>query len=215
MGPLRRVPPFRLFWHHNLHVKRILIIHGWLNHRGEGNWHRWLVAQRRNVGDQVLYPQFPNADNPCHDDWLELLSNELSLLNEIDGGERIVIGHSLGAMTWIQACHRGVIHTPVERVLLVAPAHPDPLRPHLPEWALDLNVEGLANSVAAAAASTRVVGGDVDEWQPAGLHTFSGPIGVPHTVIPGAGHIIVEEGWGPWKGLNDWVDDPTADLSQR
>ena len=189
-------------------------MHGWLNHREAGNWQRWITGERRSLGDQVLYPQFPNADTPSLQEWLEIFADEFALLNEIRGTEEtIVIAHSLGATFWVHACVNGYITDPVDRVLLVAPAHPSKLATEVPEFFIDL--ESGADAVAKAAAYTAVVGGDVDEWQPGGLHTYADPLGLSAIVIPGAEHIGRHNGWGPWPNLHRWIDDPSVDLSDR
>jgi predicted alpha/beta hydrolase family esterase len=70
--------------------------------------------------------------------------------------------------------------------------------------------------LTSAAKATYLVGGDEDAWQPNGLaEDFGKPLGLDSLVIPGAGHIIIETGFGPWAGLVNWVNDPASDLSVR
>ncbi|MEY4494912.1 MAG: hypothetical protein RL570_1027 [Actinomycetota bacterium] len=105
-------------------MARVLIMHGWTNRRQENTWHRILVSELRHQGHQVLYPQFPNTDNPSLDDWQELLLAELALLEEAGPGETVVIGHSLGCVNFIHAAVEGKISKPIDRLLFVAPADP-------------------------------------------------------------------------------------------
>ena len=114
-------------------MAKVLILHGWTNRRQPGHWQRHLANELRKQGHIVAYPQFPNPDQPKLGEWQELLVAELDILAEIDAGETIVIGHSLGCINWIQGASTGLITTPVDRVLLVAPADP---------WVLG-EVEGL------------------------------------------------------------------------
>lgn len=187
-------------------------MHGWGNFRESGNWHRWLVARRRSVGDAVLYPQFPNAGSPALDPWLDLLTDELSMLHEIDDpGETLVIAHSLAATLWVHASARGRVSPSIGRVLLVAPAHPEVLAEELPEFVIDLAQARTA--VQRAAANTLVVGGDVDEWQPRGVQSFAEPLGLEHSVILGAGHMSRLGGFSRWPQVDQWIDNPSVPLN--
>jgi predicted alpha/beta hydrolase family esterase len=58
-------------------MAKVLIIHGWTNHRPVGHWQRSLAAALRDQGHLVSYPQLPNADQPILDEWLEVLAAEL------------------------------------------------------------------------------------------------------------------------------------------
>ena len=105
--------------------KRVLIIHGWGNHRPVGHWHSHLATALRQQGHVVAYPQLPNTDLPNLDEWLEVLKTELEMLGEINDNELVVVAHSLGCLTWINIAMRGLAPKDVSRVLLAAPADPD------------------------------------------------------------------------------------------
>lgn len=193
-------------------MARVLINHGWTNRRPKGMWARHLAAELRADGHVVIYPQFPNTDNPVLEEWQGLLVDELEHLDEAGAGETIFIGHSLGCINWIQAAATGKIVNPVDRVLLVAPADPK-LLDEVPGMNVDLTNADVAQSVLASARSLTVVGSDKDPWAPRGVQeTFGDPLGLDAVIIPGAGHITLDEGWGRWQGVIDWVLDPTADL---
>lgn len=190
-------------------------MHGWTNRRQENNWHRILVSALRHQGHQVLYPQFPSTDNPTLEDWQELLVAELSLLEEAGPGESVVIGHSLGCVNFIHAAVTGRIKSSVDRLLLVAPADPK-LLGEIKGLQVDLSNPATKQAVNSVVGSVTVVGSDADMWTPEGIQeTFGTPLGVDAVVIPGAGHFTTEEGWGHWKGLLDWVNDPAADITVR
>lgn len=195
-------------------MKRVLVIHGWGNRRQENHWHRRLVKSLREQGHAVSYPQLPNTDNPVLDEWLEVIANDYSMLNELEG-EFIVIGHSLGCLTWLNAVNNGVITKPVDRVLLVAPADPD-LCGDAATFQLDLNDPTLQKRVHTASTTTTCVGSDSDPWIPRGVvETFAKPLDLPYVIVEGASHFAVEEGWGPWQGVINWIDDPATDLAVR
>ena len=196
-------------------MAKVLILHGWTNRRQPGHWQRHLANVLRRQGHIVAYPQFPNPDQPKLGEWQELLVAELDILAEIDAGETIVIGHSLGCINWIQGASTGLITKPVDRVLLVAPADP---------WVLG-EVEGLKVDLAdpavtaathASTVSLTVLASEKDKWTPRGIHaTFGEPLGLTPVILEGAGHLSLDDGFGHWQGVIDWVNDPKADLTRR
>ena len=196
-------------------MAKVLILHGWTNRRQAGHWQRILATALREQGHIVAYPQFPNTDEPKLDEWQELLGAELDILSEIAPGETIVIGHSLGCINWIQGASTGLIKTPVDRVLLVAPADPR-LLGEIDGLNVDIADPVVAAATLASTASITVVASDKDKWIPRGIvATFGTPLGVDPVILPGAGHLSLDDGFGQWQGVIDWVNDPKADLTQR
>jgi predicted alpha/beta hydrolase family esterase len=196
-------------------MARVLVLHGWTNRRVEGNWHRWLVSNLRHQGHQVLYPQFPSTDNPTLEDWQELLITELDLLEEAGPGESIVIGHSLGCINFIHAAVEGKVKSPIDRLLLVAPADPK-LLGEIKGLKVNLSKPATKDSVHSVVKSLTIVGSDADPWSPDGVQsTFAEPLGVEAIIIPGAKHFKADEGWAQWQGLLSWVNDPSADITIR
>ncbi len=196
-------------------MKRILIIHGWGNERPVGHWHRLLATQLRQAGHVVAYPQLPDTELPSLEKWLAVLKVELDMLKEAGDGELIVFAHSLGCLTWLHIAQSGVLQEQASRVLLVAAADPE-LCGEVPSFQLDLYSPEVKAKTHSASLSTLFVGSDSDPWQPRGVaETFSKPLELPFTLIMGAGHFAVEEGWTPWAGVINWVADPNTDLSVR
>ena len=192
--------------------KQVIILHGWRNRRVEGHWQRLTAAALRKQGHQVYYPQLPSTDEPKFRDWAEVVLAELELAREANQGEEIVvIGHSLGSITWLKLIEQGLITSPVSRVLLVAPADPELLLD-----IADFVVDPATVLVSKGASSTVIVGSDGDDWSPRGIEaTFASPLGVPAVIIPGANHLAYLDGFGDWAGVINWVNDPASDLSVR
>lgn len=191
--------------------RRVLILHGFENHRPVGHWHRLLAEALRDAGTQVVYPQLPDPDDPVLADWLEVLTTELALLGEPTQVERVVVAHSLGCILWLHACARGLVATPADRVLLVAPPGPQETAELIPGFMLDPSPTSA--QVAAAAGRTRLVCSDADPWCAVGAVTaYATPLGIDVDVLPGAGHLTIEDGYGPWPGVRDWIDDAAARL---
>ena len=193
--------------------KQVLFLHGWTNRRPEGNWQRLAAVALRQQGHQVHYPQLPSPDQPRFAEWAEVALNELAQIAEANRGEEVVvIGHSLGAVTWLKLVSEGLAPSLVSRVLLVAPADPE-LLIDIPDFILDV---AAAAPAVRSAANTVVVGSDEDPWQPNGIEaTFSDPLDVPVVVVTGARHFSLSDGYGEWAGVINWVNDPASDLSVR
>jgi predicted alpha/beta hydrolase family esterase len=196
-------------------MAKVLILHGWTNRRQQGHWQRHLATALRQQGHIVVYPQFPNTDEPKLAEWQELLVAELGQLAEIDAGETIVVGHSLGCMNWIQAAATGLVANPVDRVLLVAPADPR-LLGEVEGLKVDLTDPDVAAATHASTGSLTVLASDKDKWTPRGIQkTFGEPLGIEPIILEGAGHLSLDDGFGFWPGVINWVNDPKADLTQR
>jgi predicted alpha/beta hydrolase family esterase len=196
-------------------MKRVLIIHGWGNERPDGHWHRLLATALRKEGHVVAYPQLPDTELPSLAKWLAVLKVELDMLKEAGDGELIVFGHSLGCLTWLHIAQGEILKEQASRVMLVAPADPE-LLGEVPDFQLDLSNSAVKSAAHKAAKETLLVGSDSDSWLPRGIEsTFATPLDLPFVLIQGAGHFAVEEGWTPWQGVINWVNDSNTDLSVR
>ena len=198
-------------------MARVLINHGWTNQRPTEHWQNIAATTLRRAGHQVQYPQYPQTEMPVFEHWQHLLLAELQQQIDIGqaAGERIVIAHSLGCINILLAAKRGLITEPIDRLLLVAPAESSRLAA-LPDFQFDLSDSQLATSLHAAAKSVTLVGSDRDDWNPSGLQaSFGNALQLEAVIIEGAGHLALGDGWGQWRGLIDWVNDPAANLTIR
>jgi predicted alpha/beta hydrolase family esterase len=180
-------------------TRRFLILHGIENHRPPEHWQRWLTERLRGRGEQVLYPQLPTPDAPRFDDWQAVLHVELDMLGD---GERVVVCHSLGGTLWLAAAPQ----LRVDRVLLVAPPGRRTtvrLAPSFAEHRPD------PAAVARAARSTIIVCSDHDPYNLEGdTAAIAEATGAGRHVVPGAGHLSVDDGYGPWPAVEAWCLDP-------
>ncbi|POX64844.1 hydrolase [Streptomyces sp. Ru62] len=192
-------------------TRAYLILHGWQNHRPPEHWQHWLADRLTALGHRVGYPQLPDADDPDLDVWLGELARHLEELNDVPG-ERVVVAHSLSAVLWLHAAARGMKQQRyADRVLLVSPPS-GPVLAGYPEVAafappaLDFTLPG----------PTRLVAGDDDPYCPGGADTvFAEPLGIPADVLPGAAHLDLDAGYGPWPAVLDWCLSGTAPLTVR
>lgn len=187
-----------------------LILHGWQNHRPEDHWQHWLADRLTELGHQVAYPQLPDPDEPELEVWLGELDRHLG--GSAAGSERVVVAHSLSAVLWLHAVARGLPGpAAVDRVLLVAPPsgavlarHPEVAEFALPS--LEFTLPG----------PTRLVAGDNDPYCEEGADTVYGaPLALPTDILPGAAHLDLDAGYGPWPAVLDWCLDPAARLTAR
>jgi predicted alpha/beta hydrolase family esterase len=143
---------------------------------------------------------------------LAVLHGELGQLGD---GERVVVAHSCGVALWLLAAPQIEPAERVDRVLLVAPpgrsAFIPPYRAFLP---VDLDRAAVAR---ASAAPPLVLTSDNDPYCSEGLEeyraVYTDALGLHHRVLPGAGHVSIEDGFGPWPAVLNWclqAGDPWA-----
>ena len=200
-------------------MARVLILHGWTNRRPVGHWQRALAGELREQGHLVSYTQMPNPDVPQLGDWLEIVSAELQMLREV--GERsaeelIVIAHSLGCITFLQAAAQGLLEEIPSRLLLVAPPERQPVTlPEFETFVMKQSDEEIRAISKKAANSLTLVGSDADVWQPSGIQAGVGDmLGVEAVLVVGAKHFSHHDGFHHWQGVINWVNDPSADLTR-
>lgn len=193
--------------------RRFLVLHGWENHRPPQHWQWWLTDRLRARDAQVLYPQLPAPDTPVLEDWLEVLQGEWRQMGD---GERVVVAHSLSCLLWLHAAARGMVRPPADRVLLVAPPSPAAAASHPQIAGFRAPVERSAVR-ASSCAAVRLVASERDAYSPEGsAHELYGePLGLDSEVLPGAGHLTIEDGYGPWPAALAWCLDPAVRFATR
>ena len=182
-----------------------LIIHGW-QASGPGHWQTWLADRLRAANETVLYPLLPNPDTPVLKEWIEALHFHVSQMT----GEKIVVCHSLGAVTWFHYATTDPA-MPVDRLLLVAPPCP-PALARIPELQGFAPVPLDAGALARSARHCRMVCSSRDEYcQESAALAYAGPLNIEGEILPSqAGHINIASGFGPWPQVEKWCYDPTV-----
>jgi uncharacterized protein len=182
--------------------RSFLILHGFENRRPAEHWQYWLAGELRARGEQVFYPQLPDPEAPSLEAWLEAAEAELGMMR----GERIVVCHSLACLMWVQRAVRRPEAPLVDRLLLVCPPGPgvlggDPIAAFAPTGAAQLRG-------AEVARSARLVCTDNDPYCPEpAAEVYGEPLRCEVTVVPGAGHLSLPEGYGPWPEALEWCLD--------
>jgi len=178
---------------------------------------RLTAAALRNQGHQVWYPQFPAPETPSPAEWQDLLRQESNMMDEVEGGEKIVIAHSLGTINFLYGALTDLFNKPFDRALLVA--IPDPVMTSettgIEGEPLEFRNPALGPQMNKWAASVTAVASDKDRWQPNGTDFYQ-PLGIETIEVLGAGHFSLDDGWGAWPGFNKWAEsaDP-AHLLER
>jgi predicted alpha/beta hydrolase family esterase len=173
-----------------------LILHG-LEGSGPDHWQSWLAGRLRERGERVSYPHLPDPFDPHPADWDRALEEELSLLDA-----PVVLCHSLACLLWLRRAARPVREPLASRVLLVAPPYREDLEP----VARFLDHGAGARDVTRAADETLIVCSDDDPYCPPGaVETYAEPLGIAAHVMPGAGHINTDAGYGKWPEAERWA----------
>jgi len=90
------------------------------------------------------------------------------------------------------------------RVALVAPVS---THTAIPELASFVPVPLDVDAIRRAAEGTVLVAGEGDPYTPEGIaDAYARPLKIAATVLPGAGHINVESGFGPWPQMLAWCN---------
>lgn len=169
---------------------RFLLLHGYEGN-GPDHWQTWLAGRLRDAGHDVAYPDLPDPFAPRLEPWLQAL-------RALDPQPQdVVLCHSLGCCLWLH--HRARGGRPARRTLLVAPPLPDPMVPEIADFFP-------VPLTPAIGVDARVVCSDDDPWCPLGaVDAYARPLDVPHDLLPGAGHVNADAGFGPWPAAERWA----------
>jgi predicted alpha/beta hydrolase family esterase len=205
----------------------VLIHHGWTNTRQPDHWQRNLAHALRLQGHHVSYAQYPETQQPNFDEWSALLVAELEHLvelRELSGdrsAELILVAHSLGCVNIMKSALEGLIGPQLRanRTLLVAPAGQEKLDA-VPTFRFELESTEAQAELRAALANfagdVTLVASEDDVWLPKGIRAeYADPLGLEPVIIKGGQHLSLQDGWGKWQGVIDWVNDSAADLRVR
>jgi len=177
-----------------------LILHGIGNHRPPEHWQFWLAARLAERGRRVLYPGLPDPDAPRYERWHRDLHEHLT---ELGDTERVVVCHSLACLLWFRAAGSLTEGERIDRLLLVSP----PASRWIPESGASFRMDEFdpAPVRASVRGELRIACSDEDPYNPDGAQSmYAAPLGVVADVIPGAGHITPDTGYGPWPFAEAW-----------
>ena len=188
-------------------ARRFLLLHGLDNRRPRPHWMWWLTESLRQRGEQVLYPQLPAPERPSLAEWTRLLLDEVAQLGD---GERVVVAHSLGTALWLRATQTLPADSRVTRVLLVSPLGEQAFSAENRNVAFSTAGVDPSGVAAASSARPRAVVSATDPYRPVDTQAWARSLGVAVEMLPDAGHITPDDGYGPWPAVLEWcLDDRT------
>lgn len=181
----------------------IVIVHGYEG-SGPGHFQHWLADELRAASTPFVFPDLPSPAAPIVGEWVRALEEVVA---ERGDAKVTFIAHSLGCWAVDHYVHRhgtGSLHA----ALLVAPPSPyslfEPIQSFLPP-------PRNAERWSGIASRTLVVGADDDAYADEDEFVeLADRIGVAHRILPGAGHINVDSGFGPFPFARDWLRDVGA-----
>lgn len=141
--------------------------------------------------------------------WSSVLRETLDGLPD-DGFD--VIASSLSCLLWLHHATSGrSSNGPTStsprpaRVALVSPPAPSAPAELAAAWASFYPVPLDIDAIRGAADGTVLVGGEDDPYCPGGVaRAYGAPLKMAATVIPDAGALTAETGYGPWPAVLDW-----------
>jgi predicted alpha/beta hydrolase family esterase len=75
---------------------------------------------------------------------------------------------------------------------------------------LDLTDPNLKTKSQRWAKRLVVIASDNDRWLPRSVSIYEAPLGVKPIIFPGAGHFSLDDEWGKWSGLIEWIETKEA-----
>ncbi len=184
-----------------------VIVHGWQNRRPEGHWHRWLTGELRARGELVSYAQYPSPDEPVLDDWLELLMPNCDCWARRGAGDRRAQPRrdhhpARGARVEEPFAAR---YCSSRRQVVGSPRRSR-------RWPRSRSRRSRGNALPPRRRTqTRMVCSDNDPFSRIGADVeFGTPLAFDTEVLPGRGHLSMDDGYGPWPAALDWCLDPTT-----
>ena len=183
----------------------IVLVYGYEG-SGDGHWQRWAAAALAERGAGVAFPKLSDPSSPRKDVWVDELRAVVESAARRDDPVTFLC-HSLGcwAVDHLLTQHGT---TGVHAALLVAPPSPflvfEPVDSFLPP-------PRRAEVWAPLASRTLLVGSDNDDYASAEEFVdVARTLAVPCRILPGAGHINIAAGYGPWPFVLEWLTEVGA-----
>ena len=134
-------------------------------------------------------------------------------VGEVPGGEKIAVAHSLGCINWLVGARSNRLGERFDRVVFVAPPDPDLLN-EIEGAKLDLTDPEWRAAILRTTERFSIVSSENDRWIPRGIdETYTQTLGFTPVIVPGCLHFSIDDGWGKWQGMFEWLAGNGADDS--
>lgn len=177
-----------------LNQQSFLIIHG-LGGSGPDHWQTWLANELRQRGNHVCYPTFSQFHLPNIKVWLEELHVAVQTIPT--ASQLNIITHSLGCFLWMHYAARQT-KLIAKQAVLVAPPSPTTI---LSEAKSFFPVPFKESHLSRTAEETLFIHSSNDPYCSLGDAKNFMDLAQPYIVLPNAGHINIDSGYGPWPWI--------------
>lgn len=176
----------------------VLIIHG-IGGNAQENWFPWMKTELEQKGIETIVPDFPDANAPMLDAWLD----HAAATHRISS-ETILVGHSLGAAFALRLLERST--TKVCATFLVSPVWKTPQNKFAPLMITFTEDPYDWEAIRENAGSLHIVHGGGDPYL---SEDYARELGthLKHdiTLIPGGGHLNASAGYTTFPALRDSI----------
>jgi predicted alpha/beta hydrolase family esterase len=174
--------------------ERVLILHGW-GGSDHPHWQAFLACRLAREYGTLSFPLIQHPHYPSLGRWKREVTPLLR-----DFAPDTVVCHSLANTLWLHLCEEGVLHKPVSRLFMVSP--PSLHTEH--ETIATFFPTPLPESIYAD--YSMLIVSDNDPWIAVEeARDLAYRYSSDFKIIPGAGHINEESGYGEWRWLEDMV----------
>ena len=181
--------------------KKVLLLHGW-GGSDTPHWQSYIAAEIAKEYGCVNFLHFSDVDEPKLDVWMDELLKVLESFTP-----DIVICHSLANTLWFHLCHTQKIQT-IETLYLVAPPSMDCKVEELCEFFPITTPQNLYAQESYLICST-----DDPYMKEEEARKLQKELHIPMKLIPNAGHINSDSGYGKWEWFLKQVQSQTLDVS--
>jgi uncharacterized protein len=173
-----------------------VLLHG-LDGSGPEHWQTWLAQRLADAGEDVRFPDLPDAADPDPRVWDDVVAAELTA----GGPESTVLCHSLACLTWLRLASAADRRL-AGRVALVAPPHTS----EVPAVVRFKPARLMPKAIHVAAGETRIVWAPDDPYCPGGAaKAWGAPLRISGDRIDRGAHLNTDAGYGPWPAIEAWA----------
>ena len=176
-------------------MMRVLLLHGW-GGSDFPHWQSWLARELAKNYGNVHFLRLPDFDTPDLESWIEATQKALD-----ERFPDVVVCHSLGNTLWFHLCNEGMIQKEVKNLFLVAPPS---LKCEIKELESFFPVRAPQKLFAK---SVKLIVSDNDPYMTQKeAASLQKTLGVEMEVLPNAGHINAESGFGEWHYIYEEIE---------